>query len=160
MLRIAKLTDYAAGLMTHLARSPNRLVSAQQLAGELGLPVPTVATLLKKLTRAGLVASARGVSGGYTLARESRTISVAEVIAAIEGPVALTECALHAGVCNLEADCATRDNWRLISRAVQVALEAISLADMATDMAKPVSRRIHQGLHIKTLPKPAATKQE
>ena len=131
MLRIAKLTDYATGLMTQMAHQPERWVSAQQLAVELSLPAPTVARLLKLLGRAGLVVSQRGKAGGYGLARPAREISVAEVIAAIEGPVALTECALGEGRCSLERDCATRANWRVISQAVQVALEAVSLADMA-----------------------------
>jgi len=131
MLRIAKLTDYATGLMTQMAQQPGRWVSAQQLAVELSLPAPTVARLLKLLGRAGLVVSQRGKGGGYGLARPAREISVAAVIAAIEGPVALTECALGDGRCSLERDCATRANWRVISQAVQVALEAVSLADMA-----------------------------
>lgn len=150
MLRISKLTDYATGLMTHLARSPGRQVSAQQLAQELGLPSPTVAALLKKLTRAQLVTSTRGVGGGYALARAPKDISVARVIVAIEGPVALTECALGDGRCALEADCATRGNWRLISQAVEVALEAVSLADMTL----PASR----GVRIQALPKPVIHK--
>ncbi len=154
MLRIAKLTDYAAGLMTQLARSPERQVSAQQLAGELRLPIPTVATLLKKLSRAGLVSSMRGVDGGYRLARAPKTISVAEIIAAIEGPVALTECALRADVCSLEADCATRDNWRLISHAVQVVLEAVSLTDMATNMDKTA----RAGVQIQRWPNQTASR--
>lgn len=140
MLRISKLTDYATGLMTHLARPPRRRVSAQQLARELGLPPPTVAALLKRLTRAGLVASVRGAGGGYSLARAPKAISVAEVIAAIEGPVALTDCALGDGRCALEAACATRGNWRLISRAVRAALEAVSLAEMAKPLATPLAK--------------------
>ncbi len=138
MLRIAKLTDYATGLMTQMAHQPERWVSAQQLAVELSLPAPTVARLLKLLGRAGLVVSQRGKGGGYGLARPAREISVAEVIAAIEGPVALTECALGDGRCSLERDCATRANWRVINQAVQVALEAVSLADMAAPRLRPV----------------------
>lgn len=131
MLRIGKLTDYATGLMAQLAHSPERNVSAQQLALELGLPGPTVGVLLKRLGRAGLVRSVRGAAGGYGLALAPQAISVADVIVAIEGPVALTECALGEGNCSLEAGCATRANWRRISQAVQVALEAVSLADLA-----------------------------
>ena len=131
MLRISKLTDYATGVMTQLAVAPDRRVSAQQLATELRLPLPTVATLLKRLGRAGLVRASRGVSGGYSLAHSPTAISVAEIIAVIEGPVALTECALADGLCSLENDCATRANWRQISHAVQVALESVTLADMA-----------------------------
>jgi FeS assembly SUF system regulator len=160
MLRIAKLTDYATVLMAHLARSPQRQVSAQQLASELGLPAPTVATLLKRLTRAGLVSSVRGAGGGYLLARAHKDISVADVITAIEGPVALTECALGTGSCSFEASCATRGNWRLISRAVQVALESVSLADMATDMTTNMAVPVRRTIPARTLRKQALTKQE
>jgi FeS assembly SUF system regulator len=131
MLRIAKLTDYATVLMVRLAREPARCFSAAQLADELGLPLPTVAKLMKRLLQAELLTSVRGAGGGYSLAHAPRAVSVADVVSAIEGPVALTECALGKGNCSLERDCATRANWQLISRAVRVALEAVSLADMA-----------------------------
>lgn len=142
MLRISKLTDYATALMTQLAIAPDRRVSAQQLATESRLPLPTVASLLKRLGRAGLVRGSRGVAGGYCLARPPAEISVAEVIAVIEGPVALTECAQGDGNCGLESDCATRANWRQISRAVRVALEAVTLAEMADPVALPASRTV------------------
>jgi FeS assembly SUF system regulator len=131
MLRIAKLTDYATVLMVRLAREPARCFSAAQLADELGVPLPTVAKLLKRLLQAQLLTSVRGAVGGYTLAHAPHVISVADVVNAIEGPVALTECSLGKGSCSLEKNCATRANWQLISRAVSVALEAVSLADMA-----------------------------
>lgn len=148
MLRIGKLTDYATGLMAQLARSPERNVSAQQLALELSLPGPTVGALLKRLGRAGLVRSRRGPAGGYGLARAPEEISVAAIIVAIEGPVALTECALGEGHCSLEPGCSTRANWRQISRAVEIALESVSLADLATP-----PRRGMRPLAIQTLPK-------
>ena len=130
MLRVAKLTDYATVLMVRMARDPGHRFSAAQLADELGLPLPTVAKLLKRLLQAQLLTSVRGAGGGYTLADAPRAISLADVVNAIEGPVALTECALGSGNCSLESNCATRTNWQLISRAVRVALEAVSLADM------------------------------
>ena len=104
MLRIAKLTDYATGLMARLARVPGCQLSAQAMSREMDLPLPTVAMLLKRLARAGLVQSSRGAGGGYGLARAPDAISVAEVIVAIEGPVALTECALGVGRCSVEAE--------------------------------------------------------
>lgn len=143
MLRIAKLTDYATGLMVQLSQNPQRRVSAQQLATELGLPQPTVATLLKQLGRAGLVTSARGAGGGYCLARAPGAISVADVVTAIEGPPALTECARADGHCELEQDCATRQSWRTLNRAVHAVLAGMSLADMATPAALP--RRMDDG---------------
>ena len=147
MLRIAKLTDYATVLMVRLAREPARCFSAAQLADELGVPLPTVAKLLKRLLQAHLLTSVRGAAGGYTLAHAPHAISVAEVVNAIEGPVALTECARGQGNCALERDCATRANWQLLSRALRVALEAVSLADMA----KPPMQTIRMpGLQEKT----------
>jgi FeS assembly SUF system regulator len=145
MIRIAKLTDYATLLMVHLARVPGRSFSAAQLAEALGLPPPTVAKLLKRLLRADLLASTRGVGGGYRLARAPQAISVADVVGAIEGPLALTDCARGRGHCTLERGCATRGNWLLISRAVRVALEAISLADMARPQAAPIPLQSLQG---------------
>lgn len=138
MLRIAKLTDYATLLMVRLAREPAHCFSAAQLADELGVPQPTVAKLLKRLLRAQLLSSVRGAGGGYSLAHAPRAISVADVVNAIEGPVAMTECARGKGNCSLEADCATRANWQIIGRAVRVALEAVSLADMAMPQLKSV----------------------
>ncbi|MFA5081780.1 MAG: SUF system Fe-S cluster assembly regulator [Hydrogenophilaceae bacterium] len=143
MLKIAKLTDYATGLMVQLSQSPQRRVSAQQLATELGLPKATVAGLLKKLGRAGLVASTRGAGGGYSLTREPRAIALTDVITAIEGPLALTECALADGRCSLEKDCATRPHWRSINQAVQATLALMNLADMTRPPAR--LRRMDNG---------------
>lgn len=149
MLRIAKYTDYATLLLTQLAKSPDRQVSAQQLAKETGLPSPTVARLLKLLTRAGLVSGQRGTAGGYKLSKSTRQISIAEVITAIEGPCALTDCALADGNCELETSCATKANWRTINRAVAAVLGAVSLADMTRPglSNKPLSigRKLDKG---------------
>ncbi|MBS4097611.1 MAG: SUF system Fe-S cluster assembly regulator [Sulfuricella sp.] len=141
MLRILKLTDYAAGLLARLARNAGERMSAQALAGEVGLPLPTVAKLLKTLTRAGLVQSTRGANGGYGLSRPAEKISLAEVIAAIEGPLALTECTAPHGKCSVAEKCLTRPHWQTVSRAVQHSLEAFSIAEMAgpRNPASPVN---------------------
>jgi Rrf2 family protein len=97
-----------------------------------------VSKLLKRLLQAGLLTSMRGAGGGYSLAHAPHAVSVADVVSAIEGPVALTECALGRGNCSLERNCATRANWQVISRAVRVALEAVSLADMALPRMQPI----------------------
>jgi FeS assembly SUF system regulator len=144
MLRIAKLTDYATVLMVRLAREPARCFSAAQLSDELGLPLPTVSKLLKRLLQAGLLTSMRGTGGGYSLAHAPHAVSVADVVSAIEGPVALTECSLGKGSCSLENNCATRANWQLISRAVRVALEAVSLADMALPRMQAIRMQVLQ----------------
>ena len=90
MLRVGKLTDYGTVVMTYLAREPKQLHSANEMAAQLGLALPTVSKILKALVQNGLLVSHRGVKGGYSLALAPEAISVAQIIAAIEGPIALT----------------------------------------------------------------------
>jgi FeS assembly SUF system regulator len=139
MLRISKLTDYGVLLLTHLARDEQPVQSARDLAAASGLPLPTVSKVLKTLGRAGLLQSHRGTQGGFSLARPAKRISVAEIIAALEGPIALTDCSgTCRGVCELEAACPVRGHWRKITAVVHDALQALSLFDMAH--APPPSR--------------------
>jgi FeS assembly SUF system regulator len=143
MMRIGKLSDYASMLMVQMSQAPERKVSAKQLAKELDLPQPTVATLLKKLGRAGLVASLRGTGGGYFLAKFPAAISLADVVSAIEGPIKLTACAIEDGHCRLERDCGARPHWRAINQSIQSTLMLTSLADMARPIAR--LRRMDNG---------------
>lgn len=136
MLKLAKLTDYAAVLMTVIAAEPGRVHSAQDLSERSHLAPATTAKLLKQLARAGLVESIRGAHGGYRLARAPERITVADVIDAVEGPIALTRCAIHSGGCSIEPSCGTRANWRLINTAIRQALEAVTLAQMAQPMRR------------------------
>ena len=131
MLRIGKLTDYAILLMVELQSIRGGLLSANSLAERVRLEVPTVSKVLKLLAGAGLIVSTRGIRGGYRLARDAEGITVAEIIAAIEGPIAMTECSVDVGLCSQESHCAMRGNWQRISIAVARALEQVSLRDMA-----------------------------
>lgn len=132
MLRISKLTDYAVVLATELSQAEGPR-SVAQLALGTGIPAPTVSKVLKTLTRESLVVSQRGKFGGYRLARPADSISVAELIVAIEGPISVTECAESAEevACALHDDCGVRANWKKINRAVEAALEQISIRDMS-----------------------------
>ncbi|MGA0315897.1 MAG: SUF system Fe-S cluster assembly regulator, partial [Alphaproteobacteria bacterium] len=115
---------------------PPSLMQAPELALLSGLNVPTVAKTMKTLTQAGLVQSRRGTKGGYALLRDPSDIPVTEIIAAVDGPIALTECTVDAGSdCEIEALCPTRTNWRKINEAVIAALDGISLADMTPQKA-------------------------
>jgi len=131
MLRISKLTDYAILVMVELARARREVLSAQVLAERAHIELPTAAKVLKLLGSAGLVSSFRGPTGGYAVERSAADISVADIIAAIEGPIAMTECSVHEGLCSVEATCHARSNWQKISRAVAGALQQVSLAEMA-----------------------------
>src|SRR5215472_15717937 len=105
MLRISKLTDYATLILAHLADDAGGVHTAVALAERSHVGVATVSKVLKELQRAGLVISTRGAHGGYALARPASTISAADIIDSVEGPVALTECVSHPGQCGLESSC-------------------------------------------------------
>ena len=137
MLKLGKLADYGTMLVTVLAGEPERLLSAQELANRTHVAAPTVSKLLKLLTRGGLVESLRGAKGGYKLARPASDITVADVIAAIDGPIGLTECSVHKGDCAVESTCGVRGNWRLINTAIHQALKSVTLADMARPNRHP-----------------------
>ena len=132
MLRITKQTDYGIVLMTHFAADAARGVhNARDLAAAANLPLPTAGKILKALARAGLLDSHRGVKGGYRLARDPRAISVAEIITALEGPIAMTECLDEASSdCDIEHCCPVRPNWQKINAVVERALSAVSLWEM------------------------------
>jgi len=132
MIRMSKLADYGLVLMTHFLRhqGDGRNLSARQMALETGLPIPMVSKVLKALTKEGLLVSHRGVSGGYSLSREPEEISIGEVLSAMEGPIAMTECLETDGDCKQESFCPVRTNWGRINYAVRGVLDAISLADM------------------------------
>lgn len=131
MIRLGKLTDYGLVLISQMARGHQKeLHTARDLGVKCKLPLPTVSKLLKTLLHNGLLASHRGIKGGYTLSRDPHLISIAEIIVALEGPLALTECSLDVGgLCDLESSCAIRDNQRIINQVVRGALESVMLSD-------------------------------
>jgi len=140
MLRISKLTDYGTVVLACLATSPGRRVTATEVAERTRLGLPTVSKLLKSLHRAGLVNSARGVKGGYELARPASGISAAAIIDAIEGPVAITECSGNHSACEHEPSCSTGNAWQRINGAIRRSLDEISLAQLAGQEAVAVWR--------------------
>lgn len=135
MIILSKLADYGVIVATHLAAFPARQVTAATIAAETRLPRATVAKVLKALAHAGLVTAARGASGGYRLARNATAISVAEVVAAIDGDIGLTQCSVHVAECARTSYCPTRPHWAAINRAVGEALAAVSLDAMLTPAA-------------------------
>ena len=145
MLRVTKLTDYASVVLTVLASDPATVLSASELADRAGLEMPTVAKLLKPLAQAGLVEGFRGANGGYRLAREAAAISLIEIVEAMEGPLGMTECSVHAGQCGIEHSCGVRANWRRINDVVSDALRDVSLAQM---LLPPAARPARKGIAL------------
>ena len=133
MIKLSRLADYGVSLMTRLANRSGELVTTPDLALVTGLSVPTVGKVLKLLAQNELIASQRGTKGGYALIRRAEDISVAEIIRAVDGPIALTECMDSENICDFESLCPTRTNWRKINDVVSDALEKVSLAEMMSD---------------------------
>ncbi len=139
MLKLNRLTDYAVVVMAQMAHRAaagkaghgEPVLTAPTLARDSGVPLPTVAKVLTQLARANLVTSHRGVAGGYELARAAEEISMAEIIAALEGPIALTACVDGAeSSCDVESLCPMRGNWNKVNSAIREALAGVKLTDM------------------------------
>jgi FeS assembly SUF system regulator len=121
--------------LMHDSVGSSPLRTARDLAAESKLPVSTVSKLLKRLLQSGLLTSHRGIKGGYLLARDPHEISVLEVIAAVEGQMALTECSTDvSGLCHIEPCCPIKSNQRIINQAVRGVLEKVMLSDLANPM--------------------------
>ena len=136
MIRMSKQTDYGIVLLTQFAADPEGpTLSARELSQRAALPLPMVSKILKVLTKEGLLASHRGARGGYLLAKRPDRITVADVIAALDGPFAMTECIDAPGDCRREPMCPVRANWQLINHAVRAALEQITLRDMVRPLS-------------------------
>ena len=132
-MRLSHLADYAVVLMTAAARRPaGARLSATELSGETGVPLPTTQKLMGQLAGSGLLSSARGASGGFALARPAAEISLADIVEAVEGPIALTMCS--DGVnhdCILDAHCRVKPHMGVVGNAVRGALGAVSLTELA-----------------------------
>jgi FeS assembly SUF system regulator len=145
MLRLSKLTDYAVVVLIRLAEgdrlAPDCVQTSPGLSAGTGVPEPTVAKVLKSLASAGLVSSQRGARGGYRLTRSLSAITVADVIYAVDGPIALTACVDGStSCCDVSSVCAVRGRWDLVNSAIQDALAAITLADMSGASVPPAFR--------------------
>jgi len=133
-MRLSHLADYAVVLMTAAARRPAAArLSATELAQETGVPLPTAQKLMGQLAGCGLLSSARGASGGFALARPATEISLADIVEAVEGPIAMTVCSGQEGAsdCALDAHCRVKPHMGVVGSAVRGALGAVSLTELA-----------------------------
>jgi FeS assembly SUF system regulator len=130
LIRLSRLTDYGIVVMSHMAAHGDSIVTARELADRSTLPLPTVSKVLKLLSKAQLIESHRGVNGGYQLARSPEQICVTDMIDALEGPVALTNCADESDHCQFDQHCPVKSPWQKINRVVRDALAQLTLNDL------------------------------
>ncbi len=135
MIRMSKLADYSFIILLQMV-SEDRSWAASELTEKTTLPAPTVAKLMKVLAKAGIVHAQRGAAGGYRLALASQEITIARIIEAIDGPIALTDCVNEGEPnCAVQALCPMHGGWDKINKAVRLALETVFLSDLVTDPA-------------------------
>ncbi|MFK7886131.1 MAG: SUF system Fe-S cluster assembly regulator [Gammaproteobacteria bacterium] len=149
MLRMSKMTDYGTMVLAHIAAEPGRIFAASEIAAETKLALPTVRKLLKMLSKAELVASYRGASGGYALSRPAEDISAAEILDALEGPVTLTECSASDSQCRLEHSCGVGQSWQHINRLIRQSLEDVSLTQLCNEHTLTVQFSLGDGLAVR-----------
>ncbi len=132
-MRLSSLADYAVVMMSAAARHGcGARLSATELSAETGVPLPTAQKLMQKLAGAGLLSSLRGTGGGFKLTRPAAAISLADIIEAIEGPIAMTTCVdEHRDDCALDGQCLTKPHWGTVNDAVRGALAAVPLTQLA-----------------------------
>jgi len=153
LLRLSKLTDYGIVLLAQMAKDdPGTLFSARNLSLSTGVPSPTVEKVLKQLLHAELLKSRRGAKGGYFLAREPESVSLANIIDLMQGDIALTECTDSSNsICEVVDCCSVRDHWPVINAAVRAALGAVTLRDLAST-AKASPSQFSNGLSSTSQP--------
>ena len=141
-MRLTSLTDYAVVMLSAAARhAPEARLTATLLAEETGVPLPTAQKLMGRLAGCGLLSSARGTGGGFVLARPAAAISLADIVEAVEGPIAMTACVDEGRHdCGLEGACRVKPHWSAVNDAVKGALGGVSLATLAAPAA--ISARI------------------
>ena len=134
MLRLSKKADYALMAMKHLAIKSSS-TSAREIAEQYDIPIELMAKVLQRLARSGLLTSHQGTRGGYTLARSTSAISVADIIQAIDGPLTVTACSTEDENCGQYSKCSIRDPlWRIKDRILS-ALATCSLQEVSTEAA-------------------------
>jgi FeS assembly SUF system regulator len=146
VLRLSKITDYGILVLSHLARGPHAAThNAREIAGAVELPLPVVSKLLKVLARAGVLESRRGSKGGFALTRRPEELRVTEMIEALDGPVALTECSGEQSLCQRAGSCAVRAPLQVINTAVENTLATITLADLINPAFPETALPLGQG---------------
>lgn len=148
MLRLSKKTDYALMAMKHLASNPHRAASVREIAEKYGIPVELLAKVMTRLVRSGLLVSHQGVHGGFELARPPAATSVAAVLEAIDGPLAMTACSQGDDKCDQFSKCTVRDPLRRIRDRIAAVLTECSISEIAADADSSVPR-------VTVIPSPA-----
>ena len=145
-MRLSSLADYAVVMMAAAARSDDLRLNATLLAARTGVPLPTAQKLVSRLSAAGLLASTRGTGGGFRLSRPAAAITLADIVEAVEGPIAMTTCVDDGrDGCALDHHCSVKPHWGVVNEAIRDALASVTLARLA---APPIPQRAAIGVEV------------
>jgi FeS assembly SUF system regulator len=153
-MRLTKLTDYGIAILAFMASRPNLLFVSADVASQTAIPGPTVAKLLKLMTKSGLLLSRRGVKGGYCLAAHPEATSLATIIQALEGPISLTQCVTSAAGCEISAHCRMQTPWLRLNDLMTQWLTAVFLSDLIASPALAASHKENENHFIAGSQKP------
>jgi len=156
MTLLSRKADYALLILSFLHTQGTG--NAREIAAKFGLSRAFVANILKELGHKGFVTSTRGVKGGYVLQRASATITLAELLEAMEDGFQLTLCNEHVGesTCDVESICPVKTPMLEIQRRIMTLLRGVMLADIfAPTTGQAVLTTL--GLIARPQPQPAAT---
>lgn len=152
-MRLSSLADYAVVLMSAASRHCGAALlaegklNASTLSKETGVPLPTTQKLVSRLSSAGLIESTRGIGGGIRLARPPASISLADIVEAVEGPLAITSCTIDGNHdCALEDNCTVKPHWGVVNQTIRKALDDVSLASLADVPAAQKIKSMEQAL--------------
>ncbi len=148
MIRLTKEADYGIMLLGHIAAQPvGQIHTAREVAALSGVPLPMVSKILGSLARGEILTGHRGVGGGFSLDTDPRTITVAQVIRAIEGPISMVQCGAEPGACEHEPTCPTRINWTRINRQIEQALDQVPISEMLVRETDTELLEVHSATH-------------
>jgi Rrf2 family protein len=149
MLKLTKKADYGLMAMKHMAeRASTEACSAKELADAYGIPPEALAKILQRLVKAGLLHSQHGTNGGYTLARDPKTISAFEVIRVIDGPLFITSCITVRGECDQSERCTIREPLRRVNQSIEDVLRSISISQMKEEKEEVESSAVEDLVRI------------
>jgi Rrf2 family protein len=127
-LRFTRATDYGVRAMLHIGSLPEGGVALKdEIAEAQAIPASFMAKILRRLVKAGLLSSARGVNGGFGLARAAAEISLLDIVQGVEGPIHLTDCAPDPDHCTLAHECPVSTVWLEVQRQMTILLGETTL---------------------------------
>ena len=130
LMNLSKTSKYAFRILVHMAKDEKALYSAHQLHKDIDVPERYLRRLLTDLSKSGFIKSTQGRQGGFTFARDISTITLLQIVKAVDGLESLNECILGYETCQFNYSCPMHDVWEETKLKVIKTLSKTSLKDI------------------------------